>query len=62
MSRDKSSWFGEEVLLDAALVNNKLELRELKHLADLLRDEACLNRDPETGRLRPFVYAYTSVA
>ncbi|XP_077287529.1 uncharacterized protein LOC143912170 isoform X2 [Arctopsyche grandis] len=53
MSRDKSSWFGEEVLLDAALVNNKLELRELKHLADLLRDEACLNRDPDTGRLRP---------
>lgn len=53
MSRDRSTWFAEEVLLDAALVNSKLEARDLTHLAHLLRDEARLNRDPETGRFRP---------
>lgn len=53
MSRDRSTWFAEEVLLDAALVNSKLEARDLTNLAHLLRDEARLNRDPDTGRLRP---------
>lgn len=53
MSRDKSVWFAEEILLDAKLINFQLETGEWDAVEEMLRAEAQLSRDAETGRLRP---------
>ncbi|KAI8441112.1 hypothetical protein MSG28_009372 [Choristoneura fumiferana] len=53
MSRDKSVWFAEEILLDAKLINFQLESGEWDAVEEMLRAEAQLSRDAETGRLRP---------
>ncbi|XP_004923792.2 ataxin-10 isoform X2 [Bombyx mori] len=53
MSRDKSVWFAEEILLDAKLINFQLESGEWDAVEEMLRAEAQLSRDVETGRLRP---------
>ncbi|CAK1542729.1 unnamed protein product [Leptosia nina] len=53
MSRDKSVWFAEEILLDAKLINCQLETGEWDAVEEMLRAEAQLSRDAETGRLRP---------
>lgn len=53
MSREKSLWFAEEILLDAKLINCQLESGELAAIEEMLRAEAHLSKDPETGRLRP---------
>ncbi|KAM3965995.1 ataxin-10 isoform 2-T2 [Aphomia sociella] len=53
MSRDKSVWFAEEILLDAKLINFQLETGEWDAVEEMLRAEAQLSRDTETGRLRP---------
>lgn len=53
MSRDKSVWFAEEILLDAKLINFQLESGEWDAVEEMLRAEAQLSRDTETGRLRP---------
>ncbi|XP_053616340.1 ataxin-10 [Plodia interpunctella] len=53
MSRDKSVWFAEEILLDAKLINFQLETGEWDQVEEMLRAEAQLSRDAETGRLRP---------
>ncbi|VVD03377.1 unnamed protein product [Leptidea sinapis] len=53
MSRDKSVWFAEEILLDAKLINYQLETGEWDAVEEMLRAEAQLSRDAETGRLRP---------
>lgn len=55
MSRDKSVWFAEEILLDAKLINFQLETGEWDAVEEMLRAEAQLSRDAETGRLRPYV-------
>lgn len=60
MSRDKSIWFGEEILLDGALIHYKLGAGEWVAVEDMLRAEAQLSRDPETGRLRPSVVIISS--
>ncbi|CAB3241707.1 unnamed protein product [Arctia plantaginis] len=53
MSRDKSVWFAEEILLDAKLINFQLETGEWDAVEEMLKAEAQLSRDAETGRLRP---------
>ncbi|GBP12548.1 hypothetical protein EVAR_10219_1 [Eumeta japonica] len=53
MLRDKSVWFAEEILLDAKLINFQLETGEWDAVEEMLRTEAQLSRDAETGRLRP---------
>lgn len=53
MSRDKSVWFAEEILLDAKLINFQLETGEWDAVEEMLRAEAQLSRDAETGKLRP---------
>uniref|UniRef100_A0A1E1WS54 Ataxin-10 n=1 Tax=Pectinophora gossypiella TaxID=13191 RepID=A0A1E1WS54_PECGO len=53
MSRDKSVWFAEEILLDAKLINFQLETGEWDAVEEMLRAEAQLSKDAETGRLRP---------
>lgn len=53
MSRDKSVWFAEEILLDAKLINFQLETGEWDAVEEMLKAEAQLSRDTETGRLRP---------
>ncbi|KAJ8720613.1 hypothetical protein PYW08_006078 [Mythimna loreyi] len=43
----------EEILLDAKLINFQLETGEWDAVEEMLRAEAQLSRDAETGRLRP---------
>lgn len=46
-------WFAEEILLDAKLINFQLETGEWDAVEEMLKAEAQLSRDAETGRLRP---------